>query len=394
MKHFHYLLFLFFIICSVPACKNTHNSTSSNSGGRTENLVALPFNLDSLPISGEPFYLTEQKLTGIEVIENLKPESNKNDAFFYSLPDIKETPLTKAVRLRYNYATVLNLTMHHYELFAREANNEEYPTHQDTLNLIKKYTFNVPTAVLRRSIPLKWASREAEELIQGFALFNGRDDSPFYDQLNQASMDYLNLPVIASEELLDDFKKHFWQWYDKRRYVPEYDEIASMYLEEKCKQDITDEQIEHLRIATLAEKDINRRTILALELLRMRSALGEAAIILGDILESGIYTKYIVEAWIAWRAAVQLDLISPSSYSLIPNAYYDKIRVICLNTILMHAQETDDKYASCLLENLICCQLLHRNGSIYGNESLSVLANLNNHMFIQPSALGYDYLNE
>ena len=317
-----------------------------------------------------------------------------SDAFFYAKPDIKETPLTKAVRLRYNYATVLNLTMHHYELFVREANNEEYPTHQDTLNLIKKFTFSIPTTVLRKAIPLKWARLEGEELIKGFAEFNGRDDSPFYDQLNQASMDYMNLPVIASEELLEDFKKHFWQWYDKRRYVPEYDEIASMYLEEKCKQEITDDQIEHLRIATLAEQNINRRTILALELLRMRGALGEAAIILGDILESGIYTKYLVEAWIAWRAAVQLDLISPSSYSLIPNVYYDKIRTICLNTILKHAQETDDKYAPCLLENLICCQLLHRNGSLYGNESLAVLANLNNHMFIQPSALGDDYLKD
>lgn len=392
MKHVLFFpLFLLFILFNAPACKNTNKSTSSNSGN---NLVVIPFTLDSLPVSGEPFYLTKLKLTGIEKIANLEPESDETDAFFYSLPGIKETPLTKAVRLRYNYATVLNLTMHHYELFVREANDEEYPTHQDTLNLIKEYSFRIPISVLNKAIPLNWARREAEDLIKGFSNFNGRDNSPFFDQLNQASADYMKLPVITSEELLNEFKKHFWQWYDKRRYVPEFDEIASLYMDEQLRNDVTEEQIEHLRIATLTEQDIDRRTILALEFLRMKSDLGEAAIMLGDILESGIYTKYIVEAWIAWRAAVQLDLISPSSYSRIPNAYYDKIRVICLNTILRHAQETDDKYAPCMLENLIGCQLLHRNGSIYGNESLAILANLNSYMFIQPSALGYDYIND
>ena len=62
--------------------------------------------------------------------------------------------------------------------------------------------------------------------------------------------------------------------------------------------------------------------------------------------------------------------------------------------MLRHEQETDDRFIPCLLENLIGCQLLHRMGSIYGNESLAILANLDNYMFIQPSALGYDYLIE
>lgn len=66
----------------------------------------------------------------------------------------------------------------------------------------------------------------------------------------------------------------------------------------------------------------------------------------------------------------------------------------CLNTILRHIQADPDKYDVCLLENLIACQALHRMGSLYGNESLAVLASLTNQMFIQPSALGRDYLKE
>ena len=94
------------------------------------------------------------------------------------------------------------------------------------------------------------------------------------------------------------------------------------------------------------------------------------------------------------RAAVQLEYLAPSSFTLIPNSYYDKIRVKCLNTLLRHIQTDPDPYDVCLLENFICCEILHRMDAIYGNEGLTVIARLTNGMFIQPSALGRDYLKD
>ena len=123
-----------------------------------------------------------------------------------------------------------------------------------------------------------------------------------------------------------------------------------------------------------------------------RESYADAALYLGEILESGIYTKYLLEAWIAWRALVQLEFFAPSSYAVIPNSYYDKIRVKCLNTILRHIQTTPDKYDVCLIENFINCEILYRMDAIYGNEALTDVSELSNGMFIQPSALGRDYL--
>ena len=65
-----------------------------------------------------------------------------------------------------------------------------------------------------------------------------------------------------------------------------------------------------------------------------------------------------------------------------------------MNTILRHIQTYPDKYDVCLLENFIYCEILHRMDAIYGNEAMTVIARLTNGMFIQPSALGKDYLHD
>ena len=383
--------------CSTPAHHEHHQ----------ESYVLHPFTLDSLTITGEPLYFSARALTSVEGIlaadHNLADstiydvESSPIDkAFFLPEPGIVPSELTNAVMIRYNYATVMNHTMHSYELYCRKVSDETYSTKQDTLDLIAHDCIRIPDKVLKKALPLSWARNEAKDLLVCYAGFDGKenDENAFFQMLEKCSRDYMNLPVIVTEELRDEFSKDFWKWYDKRQFVPEYDDIAKIYLSDSEKE-VSDEQIDHLKTVIVSESDIDRRTILALELLRMKSgALGDAALYLGDILESGIYTRYIVEAWIAWRAAVQMEFFSPSSYITIPNRYYDRIRVICLNTLLRHEQETGDRFTPCLLENLIGCQLLHRMGSIYGNESLAILANLDNYMFIQPSALGYDYLTE
>ena len=143
----------------------------------------------------------------------------------------------------------------------------------------------------------------------------------------------------------------------------------------------TDEQLENLRRSIEAEKDIDRRTILALEYVKYDRWDGLP--LLGEILESRIYTKYLLEAWISWRAHTQL-YHSPSSFGVIANNYYDKLRSLCLDTMVRHCIQTDDKNAECLIENLIFCEIIHRMGSLAGNSSMNICAMLAFNMFIHP----------
>ena len=82
----------------------------------------------------------------------------------------------------------------------------------------------------------------------------------------------------------------------------------------------------------------------------------------------------LLEAWLLWRACVQVGY-SPSSYSIVANNYYDRLRTVCLDTMLRHCLESEDKNAECLVENLTFCEIIHRMGSLYGNGGLAALAN-------------------
>lgn len=366
------------------------------------------FPIDSLEITGAPYKLCDQKLTSYETIMGSVPDyvdgefdygkepTPAEEAFFFPEKDIADTPLVRAVQLRYNYAAVLSRLLHGYELFLRKSSADSLGTKKDTLAAIAHDRPVLSSSFLRRAIPEAEARQAAERLISVYRRFDGDDSegSDFDRAFSEYGSGYDFLPDIVTEDLLDDFQEHFWEWYDKRKHVPEFDRLASLSIDKELALELSEEQADHWRKAIEGERDIDRRTILALEMLRQGELMQDATIYLGEILESGIYTKYILEAWLAWRAGVQLVFFGPSSFTFIPNNYYDQVRVKCLNTLLRHIQTDPDKYDVCLLENFICCEILHRQGSLYGNESLSTLARLTNALFIQPSALGRDYLTE
>ena len=77
----------------------------------------------------------------------------------------------------------------------------------------------------------------------------------------------------------------------------------------------------------------------------------------------------------------------PSSFAVIANNYYDKLRTICLDTMVRHCLETEDKNAECLIENLLFCEIIHRMGSLAGNSSFNEIAMLSYNMFIHPRLL-------
>ncbi len=396
------------ILCSLP-CKDRNKRPVSTSLQDKKRIEEDTFSLDSIKLTGLTYRLCEQTLTSEDAILELDVVSGSDlhydeektpvlETFFFPEKDIVNTDLVKKVQLRYNYANVLYRILHGYELFCRKSSDDSLATRKDSMNLIIQDCPIIPHSFLQRAIPDKHASSLAEKLLASYRVFDGREHSnSVFDKAHAEFVEGMdNLPEIVDEPLLEDFEEHFWEWYDKRKYVPEYDGIAALYLnEDVIKSEMTEDEERHLKLVIEGEPDINRRTILVLELFRnSRDAFRDATIYLGEILESGIYTKYILEAWLAWRAAVQLEFFSPSSFSSIPNNYYDKIRVKCLNTILRHIQNAPDKYDVCLLENFIYCEILHRMDAIYGNEAMTVIAQLTNGMFIQPSALGKDYLKD
>lgn len=385
------------VLCSI-SCKE-----------RRGKKIEEQFSINSLKSEGGPYQLCEQKLTSEEAI--LAVDISEDDeycfdreaipikeTFFFPEEDIEDSELVRRVQLRYNYANVLYRVLHSYELFCRKSSGDSLATRRDSLELIAYDLPVISSLLLKDAIIDTKAGSAAEKLLSAYAHFDG--NSEIESEFDNAYHNYIDgnesLPKIVNDSLLTDFEEHFWEWYDKRKYVPEYDQIAALYLnDEALKNELTKDEIEHFKAVIEGEKDIDRRTILSLELIRCsRDAFRDATMYLGEILESGIYTKYILEAWLAWRAAVQLEFFAPSSYSLIPNNYYDKIRVKCMNTILRHIQINPDKYDACLLDNFIYCEILHRMGSAYGNEALTDISELVHGMFIQPSALGKDYLKE
>ena len=359
--------------------------------------------LDQIEITGEPVMLSAQKLTSVEhvlvsfgneddtdfLVEGTSPQA----AFFFPEKGIRKDNLMLKVKDRYNVIAVMNRVVHAYEWFQRISTycDEEdlTPTPRDTIRWVLMSMPSVSPGFLTSVLSPGEHRVAATGLLLSYNRSKGQfgSDSEFSRAFDRTVKAFRNLPEFATEEMLDEFEKGFWSWYDKRQFVPEIDEITRLSMYDYDGEFPEDEQIEKLKMAVECEKDIDRRTILALELMKIGHIDGPY--LLGDILESGIYTRYLLEAWISWRANTQMDY-SPSSFSVIPNNYYDMIRVKCINTILRHCQKETDKKALCLLENLLEIDLLHRMASLLGNEALAICANLSYSEFIDPRLLEKD----
>ena len=223
--------------------------------------------------------------------------------------------------------------------------------------------------------------------MKAYVRFDGDDseNSPFSRTVNWYTDGLESYHGLVDEEETNRFEERFWDWYDKKNVVPEIDTLVRMNMHEYEGKKPSEKQLENMKRAIEAEKDIDRRTILALEYAKFNHEGG--AVLLGEILESRIYTKYLLEAWLSWRANVQIGQ-SPSSFGVIANNYYDRLRVVCLDTMVRHCLESEDKNAECLIENLIFCEIIHRMGGFYGNSSIAALANLSyGGEFIHPRLL-------
>lgn len=350
----------------------------------------------------EVFRLCDAKLTSLDAMLAAFPDSTEDfleettpasRAFYYPGEDIKDSEIVKNVQLRYNHAALLYRILHSYEWFRRMTtgiDEEETPiTKKDTLDWIRASRPEIDQRTIKKAFPDVNASARAIKFLRAYERFDGddSDESPFSKAFNEYKNGINAFPELADEKDLDHFEEVFWEWYDKKNVIPEIDRIVRMNMNGYEGEKPSESQLENLKQAIESEKDIDRRTVLALEYVKFNS--WEGVLLLGEILESKIYTKYLLEAWISWRANVQMDH-SPSSFSVIANNYYDYLRTICLDTMLRHCLETNDKNAECLIENLIFCENVHRMGSIAGNSSFATAANLSYGEFIHPRLLDND----
>lgn len=370
-------------------------------------MVKIPASwvIDTMKVSGEPYSLCRQILTSEDALLYLdEPEDTTYDteatpdkySYFYPEKDIKVTPLVRDVELHYNFAAVFGHARHSYELHRRKISSEcdSSWTRQDTLNMIRHDVYRPSPDLIRTVIKDPRVRKATFRFLAACERFDGdaSEESDYCKAFEEYRKVLPGLGMVADDALLDEFAANFWTWYDKKPYVPQINEIVKLRLKDSDVE-LSEKQVAHFRDIVLSERDIDRRTILALEYAKWDRHNGP--LLLGEIIESGIYTKYLLETWIAWRAAVQIEYLAPSSFATIPNNYYDRMRVKCMNTLLRHMQGPEpDKYDACLLSNLMYCEILHRQGSIVGNESMATLANLKYYEFVHPEALGRDYLKE
>lgn len=49
------------------------------------------------------------------------------------------------------------------------------------------------------------------------------------------------------------------------------------------------------------------------------------------------------------------------------------MKAICLDMMVRHCLKTKDEFAECLIQELVLCGIVHRMGSLFGNESIPML---------------------
>lgn len=387
-----------FILCALAVLSlfscGQRNSKQFPSPAKADAIISV-FGEDNAAL--DPVRLCDAVLTTEEGMESAFPDETDSffeettpeaEAFYFPAADIKDELLARTVQLRYNYVALFNRVIHSYEWFQRASTgiDDETTTKKDTLEWIRYARPKIPESVIRAALPDAGAQAQASKLLKAYNRFDGNDsaDSPFSVAVNRYTEALSGLPELVSKEETDRFEERFWNWYDKRNVVPEIDTLVRMNMYEYEGPKPSDGELENLKRAIEAEKDIDRRTVLALEYVKFSKWDGVP--LLGEILESRIYTKYLLEAWISWRANAQM-YHSPSSFGVIANNYYDKVRTICLDTMVRHCLESEDKNAECLIENLLFCEIIHRMGSIAGNSSFNDCAMLSYNMFIHPRLL-------
>jgi hypothetical protein len=226
---------------------------------------------------------------------------------------------------------------------------------------------------------------KAQQLVK---LFSTIDYSPeqtermvgLFNELVQCSYD---TPEYVTDDDINAIKNDFWSLYDKEPFVRDITGIQKTRVNDETPADKLTTQGNELKRRYVKESDFDTRCILALEIGCCNDP--DAIDYLGELMEDGRYSKYLLEVWVSWRLRVQSEVFGISTYSEIPDNLYDRARLLVAQRFLQHLEaHPDDTLAKVLLLNLSCIDNLHRAGGIYGNEALGASFYLRQRCFLPP----------
>ena len=404
------------LLLTITLAIATLSFTSCHSGKKAEaNAGSQAGSLSSLlaEAPGDSVRLCDAALTSLDNILVVENDPNARygsapDGFTFYEPgeDIKDDPVVKQVMNSYNFLLVRDMIFDEAEWLRRALLDASFDfedenrvmTRSDTIRIVGECRFDISESKLKKAIPDDDSRRLAAWAIKAFNAYDGREDvdgNPLFG-FTREWKDYIAaLKPLTSDDQRIEFEKGFWKWYDKSGLVPGIEDLMVMRASES-KSELSDEQVASLMRLVVGESDIDRRTILSIEALHHSSLEDhdEAFFNLGEILESGQYTKYIMEGFILWRATAQELYFGSSSMSSIPNDYYNKVRAKCVDTVLRNYLKTKDSRELCLIDNLIGSGIIRRFGWYYGNEAMIILLNAKERYFLPPQVLGFDYLKE
>ena len=401
MKSQKYLRLLFIALLTVLSvsltcisCKSRSDRKSSSKELNSAVADSLVLYLKSLNPKGDTIFLSTMEYTSMEYRNSMtqfiddttfisNDPTKYSDALFKAEPDIRVNKYVQDVCQAHNLVTIYDFLLDAYYLSCAMAENP------DSLSAGDLVSVSDARSLIGPGISDPKIKKIAYEMYNAYNRIDGDTTSlkRFFDvtyKLQEASQ---QLPRAATPQMIEEFRNKFKEWYSISLSCPEADTVSHMrYRLQDEKKKLPYDYADRLVSMAWAEKDIERRTALALECINWNEE--EGLDLLGDIMESGIYTRRLIEVWYTWRAYCQTESFSLSSNGFIPNRYYSRMKVKCINTLLRHIQETDDTMAKCLLDELIMYQTLQRQGSLFGNESLEMVVDLNNSGF-----LPYHYLS-
>lgn len=290
-------------------------------------------------------------------------------------------PLKGSFAERWNRNTFLRRFVNAEEIFERENSN-----FGDSLTT---ETVRGKMPMLRNEFQLAFNNSEARgEARQLVKLLTTIDYTPEQNaRMAERFQELANLPFDTPEYVTNDdiniIKNDFWTLYEKKTFVTDILDIQKVRADEDTPADKLIALGNELKYRYVKEADFDTRCILALEIGCCNDP--DAIDYLGELIEDGRYSKYLLEVWISWRLRVQDAVFGISTYSEIPDNLYDRARLIVAQRFLQHLEaKPDDTLAKVLLLNLSCIDNLHRAGGIYGNEALEASSYLRQRCFLPP----------
>jgi len=200
---------------------------------------------------------------------------------------------------------------------------------------------------------------------------------------------------IASVGTWVDYLHDFWKWYDKSELVPDILEIQKgrMSCDNAFAVD-ADSLYRGLEKEKDAMDSFDARCVLAIEMFHMKGNPD----VLADLLEEGMYSKYLLEVYRLWRVGVQKSF-GTAEKSFIPQIYYDYVLRKVAETYCNHLLSYDDydpddsPCARCMYINLYSLGILYRNDVDHGYSISKEAAQMRSELYLPPGILGYDTVN-